>query len=126
MTNQNPISVPDELLRQWCQWNPEQTPEGLWRKIADNSAQWGADQELEACCLLLDSGEHAATYGCHDGTSLRTARRPKPPIEADQVLAVLSTAPKAGVPTVTLDVDQFDTILLALKRMKEMEGPAND
>jgi hypothetical protein len=38
----------------------------------------GADAELEACCRSLDSGEHAASYGCHDGNSLREARRPKP------------------------------------------------
>ena len=140
MTNQHPISVPDELLRQWCQWNPEQTPEGLWRKIADNSAQWGADQqlkldaeqinqawqkgadqELEACYYWIEN-----YHGTDAADSLQQGRRPKPPIKADQALAVLNTAPKAGTPTVILDIDQFDTILLALKRMKELEGLAND
>ena len=136
MTNQHPISVPDELLRQWCQWNPLQTPEELWRKIANNSAQWGADQqlkldaeqinqawqkgadqELDACCEWLDSQHHSTTWS----SRIRAARR-KPLIKADQALAVLDTAPKAGTPTVTLDIDQFDTILLALGRMKELEA----
>ena len=137
MTNQHPISVPDELLRQWCQWNPLQTPEELWRKIANNAAQWGADQqlkldaeqinqawqkgadqELDACCEWLDSQHHSTTWS----SRIRAARRPKPPIKADQALAALNTAPKAGTPTVILDIDQFDTILLALGRMKELEA----
>ena len=148
MTDQHPISVPDELLRQWCQWNPLQTPEELWRKIANNSAQWGADQqlkldaeqinqawqkgadqELDACCEWLGVQETRSPKwfdlrhdACALVSDLRAARRPKPPIKADQALAVLDTAPKAGTPTVTLDIDQFDTILLALGRMKELEA----
>ena len=145
MTNQHPISVPDELLRQWCQWNPEQTPEGLWRKIANNSAQWGADQqlkldaeqinqawqkgadqELDACCEWVSNYCPYFEDSPMPEDKLRDARRPKPPIKADQALAVLNTAPKAGTPTVILDIDQFDTILLALGRMKELEGQGND
>jgi hypothetical protein len=43
MTNQHPITPPPELLDQWCM-------ENNWRDIAIQAAQWGADQELEACC----------------------------------------------------------------------------
>jgi hypothetical protein len=50
----------------------------------------GADAELEACCRSLDSGEHAASYGCHDGNSLREARRPKPPSLKQQALESLT------------------------------------
>ena len=57
-------------------------------KTVTELAQQIADQELEACCLLLDSSEHAATYGCHDGTSLRAARRPKPPSLEEALLAI--------------------------------------
>ena len=104
MTNkQHPISVPDELLRQWCQWNPEQTPEGLWRKIADNSAQWGADQqlkldaeqinqawqkgadqELEACYYWIEN-----YHGTDAADSLEQGRRPKPPSLKEQALEQL-------------------------------------
>jgi predicted HD phosphohydrolase len=59
---------------------------GVELALATQAAQWGADQELEACCLLLDNGEHAASYGCHNGTSLRAARRPKPPSLKEQAL----------------------------------------
>jgi hypothetical protein len=51
----------------------------------------GADQELEACCLLVDDGEHAASYGCHNGPSLRIARRPKPPSLRKQAYDALDT-----------------------------------
>ena len=116
MTNQHPISVPQELLNQWCRWKPEQTPEGLWRKIADNAAQWGADVELEKCCEWLKLEGHE-----HEHAELREARRPPAPIEADQALAALGRAPKAGEPTITVDVDQYNTILSALQRLKELE-----
>jgi hypothetical protein len=90
MTNQHPISVPQELLNQWCRWNPGQTPEGLWRKIADNAAQWGANTELEKCC------EWVSKYLPYLGDfpmpedKLRAARRPKPPTLKEQALALVS------------------------------------
>jgi hypothetical protein len=121
MTNQHPISVPQELLNQWCRWKPEQTPEGLWRKIADNAAQWVSDQELDACCEWV-----SFHHGPGQAERLRAARRSKPPSEVNQALAALGRAPKAGEPTITVDVDQYDTILRALHRLKELEGLAND
>jgi hypothetical protein len=86
MTNQHSISVPQELLRQWCRWKPGQTPDELWRKIADNSAQWGADQELEACCEWIYQHFQCGLEWSKD---LRTARRPKPPTLKEQALRVL-------------------------------------
>jgi hypothetical protein len=120
MTNQHPVSVPQELLNQWCRWNPGQTPEGLWCKIADNAAQWGSDQELEACCEWT-----AIVFSSGGANALRAARRPPAPIKADQALAALDRSPKAGEPTITVDVGQYDTILRALQRLKELEGLAN-
>ena len=138
MTNQHPISVPDELLRQWCQWNPEQTPEGLWRKIADNSAQWGADQqlkldaeqinqawqkgadqELEACYYWIEN-----YHGTDAADSLEQGRRPKPPSEADQALADLD----ALVDDLINHGMGFKVtnVRRALKRLKELEALPND
>ena len=97
-------------------------PDAKFMKLASRLIQHGADAELDACC------EWASNYCPYFEDSpmpedkLRDARRPKPPIKADQALAALNTAPKAGTPTVTLDIDQFDTILLALGRMKELEA----
>ena len=132
MTEQHPISVPQELLNQWCRWKPEQTPEGLWRKIADNAAQWGADAELEKCCEWLKVQETCSNKwfdprhnACALAGDLRSARRPKPPTEVDQAYAALGRAPKVGVPTIAIDVDQYDAITRALHRLKELEGLAN-
>ena len=46
------------------------------RNVARQSAQWGADQELEACCDWLDRNNQWAKV---DLDELRDGRRPKPP-----------------------------------------------
>jgi hypothetical protein len=74
---QHPITPPPELLDQWCLDGYL----GSWRDIATQAAQWGADQELEACC------EWTAIVGGAD--ALRAARRPKPPSLKEEALAEL-------------------------------------
>jgi len=59
----------------------------------DQAAQWGADQELEACVNYIDnniSGNKAREF--------RAIRRPKPPslkeqaqVELDRLVALIST-----------------------------------
>ena len=54
MTQQHPITPPPELVQQWVAeiWH-EGTPVRVSlsdEHIATRAAQWGADQELEACC----------------------------------------------------------------------------
>jgi hypothetical protein len=89
----HPLTPPPELIKQWlgeyfgCKVTGDVSNPEL--HLATRAAQWGADQELDACCQLLDNGEHAATYGCHNGNSLRTARRPKPPSLAEEALKAL-------------------------------------
>ena len=113
MTNQHPISVPDELLRQWCQQiqSKAQTPEELWRNIANTSAQWGADQELEACCEWLRgyTSDHMAIY------FLRADRRHKPPSLKEQALSELNlTADSDGA---ELSRTQVELIRRALETL---------
>jgi len=65
-----PIIPPPELVQQWI--NEE---DGLTAgHIATQSAQWGADHELEACCEYM---QHEDFHGF--ATELRAARRPKLP-----------------------------------------------
>ena len=71
------ITPPSELLDQWCM----DATLGNWRDIATQAAQWGADQELEACCEWLD--EKTIING---STALRTSRRPKPLSLKEQAL----------------------------------------
>ena len=81
MTQEHLITPSPKLVEQWLdEWhNAKVKHTGYLDYIAIQAANWGSNQELEACCLLLDDGEHAASYGCHDGSSIRAARRPKPP-----------------------------------------------
>jgi hypothetical protein len=87
MTTPNPITPPPELLREWCRSSREHEDlEQFWRYIATRAAQWGADQELEACC------KWTAIVGGAD--ALRATRRPKPPSLKEQALAALEVIPK--------------------------------
>jgi len=70
MTNQkHPITPPPELVEQWIEQFKGDHP----IYVAIQAAQWGADQELEACCEWLD----AACLHL-DGSYLCSDRRPKP------------------------------------------------
>jgi hypothetical protein len=83
MLNQHPITPPRELVREW--YGSEDCPDGanaLANYLCTQAAQWGADQELEACCEWLD-----ARWGAKK--QLRAARRPKPPSLKKQALAVI-------------------------------------
>ena len=53
MTNQHPITPPWELVQQWDRDAEHQfAPHHVY--MARCAAQWGADQELEACVGWLD------------------------------------------------------------------------
>jgi len=97
MTENHPITPSHELVQQW-QKEPGVTgsfsmlppvvmltiPSTKLHHIATRAAQWGADQELEACCALLDKFNDG--FWCDE---LRAARRPKPPSLKEQALAAL-------------------------------------
>ena len=84
MTNQqHPITPPPELVEQWyC--NTPLANRGL--TLATWAAQWGADQELQACINFVYDNE-LCDPDFHN--NLRDARRPKPPSLKKQALAVL-------------------------------------
>ena len=80
MTQQ--LIPPPELVHQWFQ-------KGNVPHVADKAAQWGADQELVACChyFARDLRESLAL-------ELRAARRPKPPSLKEQALKELAWVDK--------------------------------
>jgi len=79
MTSQHPITPPPELVQQWI--NEE---DGLTAgHIATRAAQWGADQELEACCEWVAEESPVAA------TELRAARRTRSPSLKEQALMAL-------------------------------------
>jgi len=91
---EHPITPPPfELINQWhkeaCKdpYNGGRFIESkVLKYITTAAAQWGADQELEACC------EWAKQFNYDDECyedKLRNARRPKPPSLKELALAAL-------------------------------------
>jgi hypothetical protein len=91
MTDQSsPITPPPELVGEWLTEAADLqllTPSNL-RHLATRAAQWGADQELEACC---EWAKHFNYDDEHYEDKLRAARRPKPPSLKKQALRQLDT-----------------------------------
>lgn len=91
--------------------------------VARKAYAAGADAELEACCRLLDSGEHAASYGCHDGNSLREARRPKVlslKEQAQQIMDEVGSSTDGGKTwRLELGADDLKIIRQALLRLPD-------
>jgi hypothetical protein len=86
----HPITPPRELTEQWASEKCYDERDWLYElHIAARAAQWGADQELEACCEYL---VRCAQWEPEDVDELRTARRPKPPSLKLQALNDLNTA----------------------------------
>jgi hypothetical protein len=85
MINQQPITPPLELLQQWWERADQyqDDPKTYFDFIVTEVAQWGADQELEACCEWLENQPQWME-------DLRSARRPKPPSLKEQALAELA------------------------------------
>ena len=86
MTNQqHPITPPPELVEQWDGHGKSRS--NAAQILATAAAQWGADQELEACCEWLGryTNDHIAIY------CFRNDRRPKPPSLKKQALLQLDT-----------------------------------
>jgi hypothetical protein len=95
MTKQHPITPPPIVREQWQLESPFKVV-SLEREdyMIDRAAQWGADQELEACCTAIDE----VPGGWADSRHLRHVRRPKPPslkeqaqVELDRLVALIST-----------------------------------
>ena len=81
MVNQNhPITPPPVLVEKW--YCHSLFDRGLI--LATWAAQWGADQELDACCEW-NSWRYSKTIA----DQLRVARRPKPPSLKEQALKAL-------------------------------------
>jgi hypothetical protein len=78
MTQEHPITPPPELVEQWMQVHTTKYD------LARQAAQWGADQELDACCELLNDFN---TY--HLVELLRAARHSKAPSLKEQALKAL-------------------------------------
>ena len=106
MTDKHLITPPDELMDQWATaaLGAEDWLGGYnLELIATAAAQWGADQELEACCEWAK--DNLDSYWAR--VSLRAARRPKPPSLKEQAL------------------EELDELLAAVKQLGIFNPPKN-
>jgi hypothetical protein len=109
----DPITPPRELAQQWLlEAHYKEAPPGTCpdtRILIARAAQWGADQELEACCNWVAVESIAAA------TELRSWRRPKPPSLKEQALEMLENAWEGG----HINNNAAQTIRRALEALPE-------
>jgi hypothetical protein len=82
-----------------------------WNTVAFLIAQWGADQELEACCEWVDW-----KWSGIKSRELRASRRPKPQSLKAQALVALH-AVATGANDMREQRQDFETIRLALEQL---------
>jgi hypothetical protein len=113
MTQQHPITPPPELVQQWREQAPRCHDSGIAREdwLITRAAQWGADQELEACLDQLQR------WGIQGVDNLRNTRRPKPPSLKEQALDALAHIATGPNPTAFLDCQ--DIIRRALEQLDD-------
>ena len=110
----HPLTPPLELVQQWghdanLSGVPHNDEHWAYEQhIATRAAQWGGDQELEACLRLveIDGGEDAYDFARY----IRAARRPPPSLK-EQALAELVDAYDED----KIDDSTYDTIRRALE-----------
>jgi hypothetical protein len=122
MTQQHPITPPPELVQQWVDtyFGEKISQSNFHLDLATRAAQWGADQELEACCKMLydryDRVRHATGFPGSDMSDwLRAARRPKPPSLKEQALLAIDTA----VADYRIAADVADVVCRALEQLPD-------
>ena len=108
MTNQqHPITPPPELVEQWYE-TADNISEDVIIGVANRAAQWGADQELEACCEWTQSYAEC-------GDALRLARRSRPPSLKEQALLELGDIYNDE----KIDGHAYNTIRSALEQLND-------
>ena len=75
MTKQHPIKPPIELVRQWYQESDRQLAP-YYVYMAYRAAQWGADQQLEACVEWFQEFYKTESWVKKDLEHFRAAHRP--------------------------------------------------
>jgi hypothetical protein len=107
----NSITPPPELVGQWQDESPETQIADHVQHLATRAAQWGADQELEACVNWLDRESWSG-----ESRHLRTARRPQPPSLKELALALINRRIGDGYVQMLSGADA-DTIRRALQAL---------
>ena len=111
MTEQHPITPPPELVKKWVAMLEYCEDIDVFTDVA----QWGADQELEACCDWLDRNNQWARC---DIDELHDARRPKPQSLKEQAFGALS-AIALGADDAREFYQDIETIKAALEALPD-------
>jgi hypothetical protein len=111
---QHPITPPPELVEQWMQVHTTKYD------LARQAAQWGADQELEACLNWLTDRERFPV-GHEAIEELKADRRPKPPSLKEQAKQALFRFDANAHTTADDMQDDFDLIRRALEQLPDNE-----
>jgi hypothetical protein len=106
----HPITPPPELVQQWCDPRVTGSIHFSEEDLATRAAQWGADQELEACCEWLMTNRQVLA-----ASALGAARRPKTQSLKEQALDVLHLSFDRGY----LKEEAADTIRRALESIDD-------
>ena len=111
----NSITPPPELIGRWEEdWHHSKVKHiELEDHIANEAAQWGADQELEACCEWFSADVVSEVIDVV--SELRAARRPQPPSMKEQALRELRDAYNRD----KIDDTTYNTIRRALKALDD-------
>jgi hypothetical protein len=119
MTQQHPITPQPELVQQWVDtyFGGRISQSNFHVDLATQAAQWGSDQELDACCEWINSFQNKFVHA-HD---LRLVRRHKAPSLKKQALEALASAPGPDYPIVMtmLNADQHALIRRALEQLDD-------
>jgi hypothetical protein len=111
------ITPPPELVQQWATVNGthyEDLATLCWQ-VAIQAAQWGADQELAACCEWIKSELRGQLRPAHRiAIDLRDARRPEPPSLKEQALELVDSIGKAESMWTMSDLETIRRALEAL------------
>jgi hypothetical protein len=112
---QHPINPPLDLIKIWMiEYYGGEIPGGFAGDevyLCKCAAQWGADQELEACLKWLEQNQGRWEIPM----ALRDARRPKPPSLKEQALDELHISFDRGY----LKKEAADTIRRALEQLDD-------
>ena len=103
----NPITPPQELVEKWINMFEFH----LDAVVLTEAAQWGSDQELEACCEWLK----AEGYESDIIIDFRAVRRPKPPSLKEQALHELNDVYNRD----KIEDSTYDTIRRALEQLDD-------
>ena len=112
MTATDPIVPLPEQVDQWFD-DAVRLNSTLKYYIATQAAQWGADQELKACCEWLERNYNYPATNYRADHPLRVARRPKPPSLKEQALHELNDVYTRD----KIEDSTYDTIRKALEQL---------